>query len=558
MAREGGTAPTVADRLRDARGFDAAEVAAAKVGRLARWFAEQGLDAAVTGVSGGVDSALVLALLQAVARREDSPLRRVVALLMPVGGRGATAQAEATERGRRVVAALGAEAWEAPLTDGLAAIVGSLSRASGMAFDAWSEGQCLSVVRTPALYGAAALLQAHGHRAVVVGTTNRDEGAYLGFFGKASDGMVDLQPISDLHKSEVRAIARHLGVPDEVVDATPSGDVFDGRSDEAMIGAPYDAVEAVLRLRELGRDPSLAGAEASAAVDRLHAVNAHKYRVGSPAEHLDVMPRGVPGGWDDAALAGRTERRPPPGAIPGAWDPPAIELDPLEGLPAWMAVAGVAGLARVLLGALTRDDARRLRAAMAASGCAEPVGVTGVRDSYGVGSVRATAWSPPLAAALWQRLAPVVPSVRFVGAHDPTDAPGHRTWRVVGLSPLLRFMRYDRGGRHLCHYDAGYDYGDGRRTLLSAVFYLTDAPKSGATRFVRDGQEHLPTRERDHADWSRDTRDDEVVAAVHPACGDALVFDHRLCHDVARWDGPGERTIIRADVVYEAVPDGRS
>ncbi len=427
-----------------------------------------------------------------------------------------------------------------------------------MAFDAWSEGQCLSVVRTPALYGAAALLQAHGLRAVVVGTTNRDEGAYLGFFGKASDAMVDLQPISDLHKSEVRALALRLGVPAEVVDATPSGDVFDGRSDEAMIGAPYDVVEAVLRLRELGRDPTLAGHEATAAVDRLHAVNAHKYRVGSPAVHLDVMPRGVPGGWDNTALAGRTERRPPPGAIPGAWDPPPIELDPLVGLPAWTTVVGVAGIARVLHGALTRDDARRLRDAMAASGCAEPVGVTGVRDSYGVGSVRATAWSPALAAALWQRLAPVVPSVRFVGPRDHTDAPGRRSWRVVGLSPLLRFMRYDPGGRHLCHYDAGYDYGDGRRTLMSVVFYLTDAPASGATRFVRDGQEHLSTDKRDYADWSRDTRDDEVIAAVHPVCGDALVFDHRLCHDVARWDGPGERTIIRADVVYEAVPDGRS
>ncbi len=556
--RRGRASSHVVDRLRAARGFDAAEVAAAKVGRLTRWFVEQGLDAAVVGVSGGVDSALVLALLQAAASREGSPLRRVVALLMPIGGRGATAQTAATGRGRRVAAALGAEAWEAPLTDGLAAIVGSLSRASGLSFDAWSEGQCLSVVRTPALYGAAALLQAHGLRAVVVGTTNRDEGAWLGFFGKASDGMVDLQPISDLHKSEVRALARHLGVPDDVVDATPSGDVFDGRSDEAMIGAPYDAVEAVLRLRELGRDPTLAGVGASAAVDRLHSANAHKYRAGSPAAHLDVMPRGVPGGWADSPLSGRGERRPPPGALPGAWDPPPIELDPLDGLPSWTMVEGVPGLARVLHGALTRDDASRLRAAMAASGCAEPVGVTGVRDSYGVGSVRATAWSPPLAAALWRRLAPAVPSVRFVGPRDPTDAPGHRTWRVVGLSPLLRFMRYDPGGRHLCHYDAGYDYGDGRRTLLSVVFYLTDAPASGATRFVRDGQQHLPTRDRDHADWSRDTRDDEVIAAVHPVCGDALVFDHRLCHDVARWDGPGERTIIRADVVYEAVPDGRS
>ena len=47
------------------------------------------------------------------------------------------------------------------------------------------------------------------------------------------------------------------------------------------------------------------------------------------------------------------------------------------------------------------------------------------------------------------------------------------------------------------------------------------------------------------------------LPAVRPAAGDALVFDHRICHDVERWDGPGERVIVRGDVVYEAVPDGR-
>jgi hypothetical protein len=158
--------------------------------------------------------------------------------------------------------------------------------------------------------------------------------------------------------------------------------------------------------------------------------------------------------------------------------------------------------------------------------------------------------------------------VRFLGDLTPTDGfaipsgpgkrTGHRSYRVVGLSPLLRFMRYDPGGRHLCHYDAGFDYGDGRRTLLSVVLYLTDAPHSGATRFVRDGQESMPVRERKFEDWSRDTRDDEVTLSVHPARGHALVFDHRLCHDVQRWEGPGPRVIVRADVVYEAIPDGRS
>jgi NAD+ synthetase len=542
-------------RLREARGFDAAEVAAAKAGRLTRWFTEQRLDAAVVGVSGGVDSAVVLALLRAVAEQTGSPLKRVVALLLPIGGRGATRQAEATARGRLVAEALGAEVWEAPLTESLAAMVGSLSRASSLSFDAWSEGQCLSVMRTPALYGAAALLQSHGLRSLVVGTTNRDEGAYLGFFGKASDGMVDLQPISDLHKSEVRALARHLRVPEATVVAVPSGDVHDGRVDEEMIGASYDDVELTLRMRELELPHA-----SPPSIERKHEENRHKYAAGDPAVHLDVMPRAVPGGWPDEVLSGRDERRPPAGAIPGAWDPPRIELDPIAKLPPWERLAIPDALALLVRDVLTHGDCARLREAMEQWGHAEPVGVTGVSGEhagYGIGSVRATAWSPDLASALWKRLRPALPCVRFLGELTPTDGAGHRTYRLVGLSPLLRFMRYDPGGRHLCHHDAGFDYGDGRRTLLSVVFYLTDAPASGATRFVRDGQEGVPVRDRTFDDWSRDTRDDEVMLSVHPARGHALVFDHRLCHDVQRWEGPGPRVVVRADVVYEAVPDGR-
>jgi hypothetical protein len=178
--------------------------------------------------------------------------------------------------------------------------------------------------------------------------------------------------------------------------------------------------------------------------------------------------------------------------------------------------------------------------------------------------MRATAWSPALAGRLWERLRPAVPCVRFLDDRAPTDhfargaRPGHRSWRVKGLSPVLRFMRYDPDGRHLGHYDAAYDYGDGRRTLLSVVFFLTTAAGSGATRFLRDGQEDRPASERCFDDWSRDARDDEVIARAYPIAGDALFFDHRVCHDVERWSGPGPRVIIRADVVYEAVPDGRT
>lgn len=544
--------------LRESRGFDTRLVCLAKVGRLTRFFREQGLDAAVVGVSGGVDSAVVLSLLEAV--RRAGALRRVVALLLPIEGRGATGQEKATRRGRLIAQTLGAEIWEAPLNQAQAGIVGALARASGLEFTPWAAGQVLSVVRTPALYGAAALLQAHGFRSLVVGTTNRDEGAYLGFFGKASDGMVDLQPLSDLHKSEVRALAQHFGIPDEITHAAPAGDVHDGRVDEEMIGASYDAIELALRLRELGREGLMHDTAARDAIERQHSVNAHKYKVGSPAVHLDVLPRGVPGGWTDEVLSTRTETRPAAGILPGAWDPPKITLEPLGELPAVERLE-LPGFALVADQVLTSGDCQALIAAMHASGQEEPVGVTGLRGSMGAGSVRATTWSPELAQTLFARLAPVLPSVRFLDALSPTDGfatatrTGHQVWRLVGLSPILRFMRYEQGGRHLCHYDAGFDYGDGRRTLLSVVFYLTLAEGSGATRFVRDGQDLLPTSHRDFSDWSRDTLENEVITRVEARPGRALVFDHRLCHDVERWEGKTSRVIIRADVVYEAIPE---
>lgn len=589
------SARSILRALREGRGFDVEHVLAAKVDRIHAWLRASALDSVVLGLSGGVDSATVLALLLHAKRQEGSPIRRVVALLLPIASQGATNQDGATARGRLVARALEAEHWEAPIGDALAAVVRSLeagaskhennSGSTTTRFDAWSEGQCLSVMRTPALYGAAALLQSQGFRSIVAGTTNRDEGSYLGFFGKASDAMVDLQPISDLHKSEVRLLARRLNVPTEIIDAVPSGDVFDGRVDEEMIGASYDDVELFVRLREIGRDPRpFMDERAYAAIERMHAHNRHKYLVGNPAVHLDVLPRGVPDGWTDVVMTrgpierAREETPPPPEAIPGFWAPPAIALDACATrLPSRRDILLTrdhherGAFACVIEKALTVADCARLEEAMRASGAAEEVGVTGIkglRDAYGIGSTRATGWSPELAAALFERIRPCVPSVRFVRDDGFTDgfaiAPAegvrgrfaHARWRLVGLTPLLRFMRYEPGGRHLCHYDAAYDYGDGRRTLLSVVFYLSDAPKSGATRFVRDrnGQETQRTHLRDFRDWDRDTRDDEVIARAQPAKGDVLVFDHRLCHDVERWDGPGDRVIIRADVVYEAIP----
>lgn len=539
----------------------------AKVGRLQQWFRSEGLDTAVVGLSGGIDSAVVLGLLLRAAAAADSPLRQVVAVSIPIAGSGATGQDEALTRARLVADRFGAELWVCPLGPVHDQLLRTVGGASGRTFDAWAAGQMLSVERTPVLYGAVALLRQSGAQAVVVGTTNRDEGAYLGFFGKASDAMVDVQPISDLHKSEVVALARVLGVPAAVLAVTPSGDVWDGRHDAEMIGVSYDDVELVLRLRELGRDPvavsrHLADGDAlrraDAAVEALHAVNAHKYRVGDPAVHLDVLPRTIPEGWHDQRPPTRVES--PPIDLPGSWTAPDLALDGTD-----VPVASQSPHVLVADDVLSPDACRRLITALERAP-SQPVGVTGVVGSHGTGSVRSTTFSEPLARELWRRIAPVAPAVRFLDDLDPSEGhrtptrSGHRTWRLVGLSPLLRFMRYSRGGHHLCHHDAAYEYPDGRRTLMSVVLFLTGdgtCERGGALRFVDDGQQHLPVWDRSHDDWSTETPVHAVVESVFPRAGRVAIFDHLRCHDVQRWDGDDPRIVIRGDLVFEPVADGR-
>ena len=82
------------------------------------------------------------------------------------------------------------------------------------------------------------------HNFLVAGTGNKVEDFGVGFFTKYGDGGVDVSPIADLVKSEVKLLATYLKVPESILKAQPTDGLFgDDRSDEDQIGANYDELE---------------------------------------------------------------------------------------------------------------------------------------------------------------------------------------------------------------------------------------------------------------------------------------------------------------------------
>jgi NAD+ synthetase len=291
------------------RQFHAERYLLQKVALINHFFFSNNLDACVIGVSGGIDSAVSLKLLEQAMQRRNSPIKKIMALIMPIDCSGTSGQEQARVRALELVNKTDCDCLVQDLTAATAAYIKPLEDNSEFKANAWAIGQLASIVRTPCVYFHAALLQQQGFKSLVVGTTNRDEGAYLGFYGKASDAMVDLQPIADLHKSEINQLAHLLDIPESIIQSIPRGDVWDNRNDEEMIGAPYWFIELYLLMKEFNlldefiltnylqaSDRILFQTYASA-IEKQHQKNLHKYQVGNTAHFIDCLSRKIPGGW---------------------------------------------------------------------------------------------------------------------------------------------------------------------------------------------------------------------------------------------------------------------
>lgn len=225
---------------------------------LVAWLRQRADDAgavgAVVAISGGVDSAAVAALcLRAFPQS-------TLGLLLPCHSDPRDA-ADA----ERVCRSLGVPHATIVLDAAHDALVAAL-RAAGQ----FLEHPVALANLKPRLRMTTLYYFANRMNRLVVGTGNRSE-AYVGYFTKYGDGGVDVLPLGNLVKAEVRALAAFLGVPQDIVERTPSAGLWPGQTDEGEMGLTYAVLDAFLLTGE-------APPAARARIEQLHAASEHKRR----------------------------------------------------------------------------------------------------------------------------------------------------------------------------------------------------------------------------------------------------------------------------------------
>ncbi|MFB6104803.1 MAG: NAD+ synthase [Halobacteriaceae archaeon] len=203
-----------------------------------------GADGAVIGLSGGIDSTLTATLAADAIGAEN-----VHALALP----GTVSSPESTTDAETVAMDLGIPIDVIEIGETVDTIVDDYPEAAD---DMEAVGNVRARVRAVYNY-----LVANHESRIVLGTGNRTE-ALVGYFTKYGDQAVDCNPIGNLYKCQVRQLARHLGVPEDIVEKTPSAELWAGQTDEEELGLAYDAIDGILALHVDGPAPR----EATAAV----------------------------------------------------------------------------------------------------------------------------------------------------------------------------------------------------------------------------------------------------------------------------------------------------
>jgi len=110
---------------------------------------------------------------------------------------------------------------------------------------------------------------------LVAGTGNKSE-AMVGYFTKHGDGGVDILPLGDLLKVDVRKLARELDVPCQIIERVPTAGLWEGQTDEGELGMSYEDLDRAIVAIQAGKDKSFKPKNIILKVKRLMNKSEHK------------------------------------------------------------------------------------------------------------------------------------------------------------------------------------------------------------------------------------------------------------------------------------------
>lgn len=237
----------------------------------------------VVGISGGIDSALTARLARDAVGGD-----RVLALLLPDAPHPTDLERDTQEYAE----SLGIEARLLRIHEPEAALASLLPKNA----DRVTRGNFRARLRMSIVYSFA---RDTGRR--VLGTGNKSE-ILLGYFTKYGDGGVDVLPLGDLYKTQLRQLAQSLSLPQKFLDRVPTAGFWEGQTDEGELGHSYEVLDRILLgLERLWKPDEIASALAiplSVVEDvvRRVAANRHKRRL-PPIPKLSLRTVGLD--WRD-------------------------------------------------------------------------------------------------------------------------------------------------------------------------------------------------------------------------------------------------------------------
>lgn len=187
-----------------------------------------GFSHVVFGLSGGIDSAVVAYLAVAALGKE-----RVHPLVMPYK----SSSPASLEDAQKVVDDLGLTAKVVDITPQIDAYFAFDQEASPL-----RKGNKMARERMTIIYDHSVIYQA-----LPLGTSNKTE-LLLGYGTQFGDLASAINPIGDLYKTQIRKVARLLGVPQSILDKPPSADLWEAQTDEGELGFTYDEADVILHL----------------------------------------------------------------------------------------------------------------------------------------------------------------------------------------------------------------------------------------------------------------------------------------------------------------------